>query len=100
MYIQWNRSSQKDTCLVISRSMVSQNKSETSSEELSARVVCLHVDDSLRAEESNIQKSETSSEEVSVRAVFLDDSLSAPRSRTWRTCFYLSLVISQPEQNI
>ena len=46
------------------------------------------------------KKSETSSEDISVRAVFLDDSLSAPRSRTWRTCFYLSLVISQPEQNI
>jgi len=46
------------------------------------------------------KKSETSSEEYSARVVCLDDSLSAPRSRTWRTCFYLSLFISQPEQNI
>ena len=46
------------------------------------------------------KKSETSSEELSVRAVCLDGSLSAPRSRTWRTCFYLSLFISQPGQNI
>ena len=46
------------------------------------------------------KKSETSSEDNSARVVCLDGSLSAPRSRTWRTCFYLSLVISQPEQNI
>ena len=46
------------------------------------------------------KKSETSSEDISVRAVCLDGSLSAPRSRTWRTCFYLSLFISQPDQNI
>ena len=35
------------------------------------------------------KKSETSSEDISVRAVCLDGSLSAPRSRTWRTCFYI-----------
>ena len=46
------------------------------------------------------KKSETSSEDNSARVVCLDGSLSAPRSRTWRTCFYLSLVISQPEPNI
>ena len=46
------------------------------------------------------KKSETSSEELSARVVCLDDSLSAPRSRTWRTCFYILLFISQPEQNI
>ena len=72
MYVQWNRPSRQDTLLVlvISRSIFSQKKSETSSED------------------------------ISVRAVFLDDSLSAPRSRTWRTCFYLSLFFSQPEPNI
>ena len=46
------------------------------------------------------KKSETSSEDISARVVCLDDSLSAPRSRTWRTCFYILLFISQPEQNI
>ena len=46
------------------------------------------------------KKSETSSEELSARVVCLDDSLSAPRSRTWRTWFYKELVLSQPEPNI
>ena len=46
------------------------------------------------------KKSETSSEDNSARVVCLDGSLSAPRSRTWRTCFYIHLVISQPEPNI
>ena len=46
------------------------------------------------------KKSETSSEDNSARVVCLDDLLSAPRSRTWRTCFYILLFISQPEPNI
>ena len=46
------------------------------------------------------KKSETSSEDNSARVVCLDGSLSAPMSRTWRTCFYILLFISQPEQNI
>ena len=70
LHVQWNRPSQKHTCLVISRSIFSQKKSKTSSEDHSVRAVCL------------------------------DGSLSAPRSRTWRTCFYILLFISQPEQNI
>ena len=46
------------------------------------------------------KKSETSSEDISARVVCLDNSLSAPRSRKWRTWFYILLVISQPEPNI
>ena len=70
LHVQWNQPSPEHTCLFISRSIFSQKKSETSSEDISVRAVCL------------------------------DGSLSAPRSRTWRTWFYILLVISQPEPNI